>query len=344
MIGDVLTSSILFEALRKEYPTAQLDYLIYKHTKPVVENNPEISNIIIFDPKQDKGLKGLITYGQKLRKLNYNIVIDLYSKPYSALLAYATGAKIRIGIEKWYTKPLLLHVIKYDSRPQSSAGLAIENRLKLLHPLGIKHLSPIKPKVYLTTEEINWAQNYLSTQKVDMTRPIYMISILGSSGNKTYPENYMAEVLNFIASEKDCTLLYNYIPSQKAQVDSVIDLLSEKAKEVSRPDIFGKSLREFLALCSQCTALIGNEGGAINMAKALDIPTFAIFSPQVTKAAWSSFEGDRNYSVHLRDFRPDIFSGKSSKMIDKESSILYQSFEPHLIFSKLNAFIKFNSK
>lgn len=171
-----------------------------------------------------------------------------------------------------------------------------------------------------------------------------MISILGSSDEKTYPDKYMAEVLNFIASKKNCTLLYNYIPSQKSQVDSVIDLLSEEVKRVSRTDIFGKSLREFLALSSQCTAIIGNEGGAINMAKALDIPTFAIFSPQITKEAWSSFEGDRNYSVHLRDFRPDIFSEKSSKMIDKESSILYQSFEPHLIFSKLNAFIKFNSK
>jgi heptosyltransferase-2 len=342
MIGDVLMSSILFEALRKEYPTAQLDYLIYKHTTPVVENNPDISNIINFEPEKHQGFAGLLKFGNRLKKTDYDIVIDAYSKPYSALLAYATGAKIRIGIEKWYTKPLLLHVIKYDSRPQSSAGLAIENRLKLLHPLGIKDLSPIKPKVYLTTEEINWAQNYLSTQKVDTTRPIYMISILGSSYNKTYPENYMAEVLNFIASEKDCTLLYNYIPSQKAQVDSVIDLLSEKAKEVSRPDIFGKSLREFLALCSQCTALIGNEGGAINMAKALDIPTFAIFSPQVTKAAWSSFEGDRNYSVHLRDFRPKLFAGKASKTINKESSILYKEFKPDFVLSKLKVFIKFN--
>ena len=326
MIGDVLTSSILFEALRKEYPTAQLDYLIYKHTTPVVENNPNISNFIIFDPRQDKGLNGLITYGQKLRKSNYNIVIDLYSKPYSALLAYATGAKIKIGIEKWYTKPLLNHVVKYNTKSRSSAGLAIENRLKLLQPLGVKDLPAIKPKIYLTSEEINWAQDHLSTQNIDMTRPVYMISILGSSNYKTYPEKYMAEVLNFIASKKDCTLIYNYIPSQKSQVDSVIDLLSEEAKRVSRTDIFGKSLREFLSLCSQCTALIGNEGGAVNMAKALDIPTFAIFSPQITKEAWSSFEGSKNYSVHLHDYHPE----KND----------YDDFKPQLFLEKLKDFVE----
>ncbi len=38
MIGDVLTSSILFEALRLKYPNAQLDYLINEHTFPVVQN------------------------------------------------------------------------------------------------------------------------------------------------------------------------------------------------------------------------------------------------------------------------------------------------------------------
>ena len=40
MIGDVLTSSILFEVLRAKYPNAQLDYLVNSHTLPVIENNP----------------------------------------------------------------------------------------------------------------------------------------------------------------------------------------------------------------------------------------------------------------------------------------------------------------
>lgn len=37
MIGDVLTTSILFEALKKEFPKAQLHYLVMKHTTPVIK-------------------------------------------------------------------------------------------------------------------------------------------------------------------------------------------------------------------------------------------------------------------------------------------------------------------
>ena len=50
-------------------------------------------------------------------------------------------------------------------------------------------------------------------------------------------------------------------------------------------DVFGETLRDFLAITYHCDALIGNEGGAINMAKALNVPTFTIFSPWIKKEA-----------------------------------------------------------
>ena len=44
MIGDVLASSTLCNTLKNEYPEAQIDYLIYPFTSPVVENNPNIDD------------------------------------------------------------------------------------------------------------------------------------------------------------------------------------------------------------------------------------------------------------------------------------------------------------
>ena len=47
MIGDVLTSSILFEAIKIEHPSAELHYLINSHTVPVVENNPFVDKLVL---------------------------------------------------------------------------------------------------------------------------------------------------------------------------------------------------------------------------------------------------------------------------------------------------------
>ena len=49
MIGDVLASSIICNNLKNIFPDAEIHYLIYPFTKPVVENNPNIDRIVFFE-------------------------------------------------------------------------------------------------------------------------------------------------------------------------------------------------------------------------------------------------------------------------------------------------------
>ena len=104
-------------------------------------------------------------------------------------------------------------------------------------------------------------------------------------------------------------------------------------------DIFGKSLREFLALTHHCSALIGNEGGAINMAKALDIPTFTIFSPWIDKATWSLFENERNVSIHLNEVKPELYKSIEEKQLKHKALEFYKAFKPEYIKPSLNQFL-----
>ena len=54
MIGDVLATSIICNNLRSAYPNAKIDYLIYPFTAPVVENNPNINRLVLFEDKYRK--------------------------------------------------------------------------------------------------------------------------------------------------------------------------------------------------------------------------------------------------------------------------------------------------
>src|SRR5690606_32765749 len=92
------------------------------------------------------------------------------------------------------------------------------------------------------------------------------------------------------------------------------------------------SLREFLALTSHCDALIGNEGGAVNMAKALNIPTFSIFSPQIEKKVWAVYQDELNVAVHIDDFQV--------KEEEKAGKTGYDRFSPDLFNSQLNLFLE----
>jgi len=338
MIGDVLTSSILFETLRKTYPEATLDYLVSSHTTPVIENNPFIDHVILFSKTEQESQKALFNLAKRIALNKYNIVIDVYSKISSNILTYYSKADKKISYKKWYTKWIYTNNIKRINATFGVKDLAIKNRLSLLKPLGINEEKAI-PKIYLTSEEINTGKSLLESYNIDFNVPIYMISILGSSKNKTYPFKSMATLLECIVAETNGQLLFNYTSNQIEDVKLVYNLCNRATKNRIYLDLFGKSLRDFFGLTHHCTALIGNEGGAINMAKALNTPTFSIFSPWIDKATWSLFENNQNVSVHLNDFKPELFKNKTIKDLKKDEQKLYKNFNPEDIKPVLTQFL-----
>ncbi len=339
MIGDVLTSSILFELLRNKYPKAHLDYLINSNTYPVVEGNPFIDNYIFFTKEAQNSKIALYKLAKQIKRNQYDILIDVYSKLSSNIITILSGAKTKISYYKHYSTIVYDHNVKRKTKTDSKSGLAIVNRLQLLEPLNIS-TEPIRPKIYLSEKEIKDSKKLLQTKGVDFRKPIFMMSVLGSGRNKTYPFNYMSQVIDSVALTTNGQILFNYIPDQIEDAKSILNLCSKDTQEMILFDVFGSSLREFLAISSHCKALIGNEGGAINMAKALNIPTFAIFSPWIDKLTWSIFEEDgKNKSVHLRDFKPELYKNHSEKEMKSKVFELYKEFKPELFLNTLTTFL-----
>ena len=341
MIGDVLASTVICNNMRLIYPESQIDYLIYPFTKPVVENNPNIDNVILFEDKFRRNKKELLRFLIKIRNRNYDIVIDAYGKLESNLIITFSGAKIKIGFHKWYTNFLYTTTIEELSKPLTNAGTAIENRLNLLKPLKPKISLDNKPKLFLTETEIQNGRKILD--EVDFSKKLYMIGVLGSDISKTYPFPFMAEILDSIVEQTDATLLFNYMPSQAKEARKIFELCLPKTQKNIKIDIVPGSIREFLSITYHCNALIGNEGGAVNMAKALNKPTFTIFSTWIIKEAWNCFEnGTTNISVHLKDYKPNLYGIKSTKEMKKESINLYEEFYPELFLPILDNYLKSN--
>ena len=149
----------------------------------------------------------------------------------------------------------------------------------------------------------------------------------------------MAKVINRIAETTKATLLFNYIPDQETEARELYTLCSIATQSRIKFDVFAASLRDFLGLLSHCTALIGNEGGAVNMAKALNVPTFSIFSPWVPKASWNLFSDTKNTAVHITDYKPGLTETKNHKKHKAAVFELYNEFKPGLFMQELTTFL-----
>ena len=97
-----------------------------------------------------------------------------------------------------------------------------------------------------------------------------------------------------------------------------------------------------------CKILVANEGGSVHIAKALDRPTFTIYSPYIEKDDWNSFEDGINHtSIHLLDEKPHLYAGFSRsqrKAIEQDPSTLYRELTPEMILEKLVPYLDHHLK
>jgi len=342
MIGDVLTSSILFEALRKKYPDAELHYLIYPHTKPVVENNPFIDKIIEYAPEIGKDPIKFLKFLSFIRNESYSVIIDIYSKISSGIIASYSGASIRLGFQKNYTRIFYTQTFTYKEKPETRAGLAIENRMQVLKGLDQEFPKELKPKIYISTEEKETFRKKLLKQGIKIDQPMIMCGVLGSSTMKSYPGNYMASLLDELVKHiPNAQILFNYLPYQYTEAKNIYNQCNPGTQSQIFLNIYESSLKGFILNAANCDLYFGNEGGAANIMKALEIPTFSIHSPIVKKNYWAIYEDDmKHVSIHLEDFQPLLFKSCPPKISKQKNAALYQNLNPELIKLKLSEFFK----
>ena len=343
MIGDVLVSSIICNNLRLAYPDAQIDYLVYESTIPVLQGNPNIDNVLIFQEKHRKSKRELLNLAHEIRSYQYDLLIDAYSKLESWLIVLLSGAKRKISYKKIGRTFLYTDNVPFAEFPETNLGLAIERRLSLLKPLDFKiDINPL-PQLFVTDKENQDALAFLEHHQLKKNRKTVMISLLGSEKLKTYPLEYMAKVVDYIADNQEVNILFNYFPKQIKEAKIVFDACKPSTQKKIYFDLLGNDLRSFIAITNNCDLIIGNDGGAINMAKALEKPSFIIFSPWIEKKIWATLEDGLHYiSVHLNDFKPELLAISTSKELKKNALSLYQEFEPELFKDKIELFLKQN--
>lgn len=339
-IGDVLISSVIANNYKAKYPNSEVHLMAYDFTHGVIQNNPNIDKIISINEKELKKIGNLAKMILQVRSEKYDILFDPYSKLQSRLICKFGGAKQTVGHKSrkkignlgYYTHPV--GILESKSH---ICGKAIEDRIHLLKQVDTFENINYEPKIFLTEKE----EQFRVPEKYQ-DKKIIMLGILGSTPQKSMPYEYIAQIVDHIATTFNCYLLFNYAPNQKEEADKIYDLCQNKSNIIL--DIYAPSIRDFAVLMNQCAVLVSNEGGTVHIAKALNKPTFTIFSPYINKDDWSSFEdGKFHKSVHLLDFLPNAISDLSyeqNKEIEKNPRELYLKLTPQMIIPELDSFLK----
>jgi ADP-heptose:LPS heptosyltransferase len=337
-IGDVLISSVIANNIKKVFPDSHITYFVYDYTTGVIENNHFIDRIIVANDKELKKIPKLLKTVAELRKEKFDIIFDSYSKFQSRIICLFSGAEYRIGFKRKHKTlrlPFYTHPVNFLDEKSMICGKAIEDRINIVNSVFPLKDPDIYPKIYLTEEEKNY-KRINSLQK-----PVIMFTVLGSTIPKSMPFDYVADLINSVTNRYNVTVLFNYAPYQKEDALKIYELCNDK--DQINMDIYEDSIRGFINLMNQCDILIANEGGTVHITKALDKPTFTIYSPYIEKDDWNSFEdGVTHESIHLIEVKPQLFeefTRESRKTIEEDPEAMYRELTPDLILDKLTPFL-----
>ncbi len=339
-IGDVLVASLLAKNLKRIIPNIEVHFFCYDTAKAVLEQNPYIDKIIYFEDHRLKNIGVLTEYAWEIRKEKYDYLFDLYSKLQSRYITLFSGAQTKISYDKPIFKPLYDYNIKEKEKPEFVCCTSIENRLRLLTPLE-KDMSTydFETEIFLKIEERKKARREMEIKGVDFSKPTFMIGALGSSSTKSLPLDSMAELINHLLNHYEGNFVLNYVPNQQNEIDRLLQKIPKS--DQLKTNILGKNVRDMLAILSQCDVLIANEGGAVNMAKALKIPTFSIYSPHKFREDWACYENQFIHeSVHLEDLDPGYVYQMNLQATIKDPTHLYKKLKPDFINKKLDQYLR----
>ena len=105
-LGDVVMVLPVLSSIRKSFPDAYIAWFIRPEFAPLLDENKNLDEIIIFDRKllgkwwlRPKAFVALIRLIRKLHSEKFDLVIDFQGLFRTALFAWFTGCKKRIGMQ-----------------------------------------------------------------------------------------------------------------------------------------------------------------------------------------------------------------------------------------------------
>jgi lipopolysaccharide heptosyltransferase II len=95
-MGDIVQTLPLLPVLRERFPQARISWVVNSQWAELIENHPQLDEVIKFDRNLWSGLRRLLA---ELRSREFDLVFDLQGLLRTSLMTFATRAPLRVGLE-----------------------------------------------------------------------------------------------------------------------------------------------------------------------------------------------------------------------------------------------------
>ena len=295
-IGDVLLTVPAIRALKETFPDSSISVLVNSDTKNVLEDNPLIDNLIVFD-RNIKNLKPFkrymkeISFFKQIKSKKFDMTVDLTSGDRAAIISLISGARYRIARDPCGAGFLgKKHIYTHLAQKDVGKHMALQN-LGVVRQFNIdtKNLSVdffIPQEVEIQTKEVLRQKNIKNNDNIIHVHPTSRWLF------KCWKDEYMAEVISWLIG-KGFKVVVTSAPDDKElkKAKDILSLVSSRIAHNSSQliDLCGKiSIKELAAISKAADLFIGVDSAPMHIAAAVKTPVVALFGP-TNESLWGPF-------------------------------------------------------
>ena len=300
-IGDSVLTTPLIKKTKKLFPDTQIVVITRPQTQDIFKPLPEVAQVILNDKRGWNKIAGVWKTARDIRKAGIDILLVPHRSFRSALIAWLSGVKIRIGFtssEGWflYTKTVPFNWMIHDA----------ERNLSLLQGIAKEQFGGEKLSMSFTPSAEENVARLLKDFNLEGKK---LVGIHAGSAwpTKCWPQEYFVELISKLQTELgvQCVL----VGGGKQDTD-----LGEKICQLAQghaASLCGKtSLADLMALMKHLSLFITNDSGPMHIATAFDVPTLAIFGPTTRELGFFPYgQGHRVLEVKDLPCRPCALHG-----------------------------------
>ncbi len=273
-IGDTVLTTPLLQALAEGLPGASVDVLVHRSTASVLKGHPDVRRVLALDEGRRNDPGAVLGLLREIRRGRYDTAIDLTNNDRSAFLAFASGARRRIG----YRSDHLFRNRLFYTRVVDSVldgRHTVDHHLKAAEALNLP-ATEIHPRLPVADEDGAWADHLLTAAGVSPRHPFVAIHPGSRRWYKSWPPERFAALAGRIIREAGLPAVLLGGPGDRGAVDRIRQI----AGLPGIVDLSGEvPLKALPAVIGRAACLVGNDSAPIHMATAVGTPAVALFGP-----------------------------------------------------------------
>lgn len=284
-IGDIMLSTPVLPNLREYFPEANIHYFTMRKCRDILVDNYYINRVLTYDRNEDTGSFLL----RHIRRQKYDLVIDLYCNPRTALIAFLSGAKYRFGFNFRGRKYAYNIIARGRGGEVHNVEFNLDALRKLKIPIKSKHLNI---SVNIVHEE--FADEFINSNNLD-NKFLLGIALTGGWESKKYKVNDYIELIKRLSKIYDVKFIL--IWGTKDELEGC-KKIKDNCKDTCGDDIYiipESPIRYLAAIISKCNAIICSDSGPMHIAVTQKVPVLAIYGP--TNPKLQGPYGEKNITV-----------------------------------------------